>query len=364
MGIFDKLRNEFIDIIEWKDDSGDTLVWRFPRYQDEIKNGAKLTVRESQVAVFLNEGTIADVFGPGMHTLNTQNLPILSTLKGWKYGFNSPFKADVFFVSTRQFTDQKWGTKNPFTLNDDRFGFIELRAFGNYSYRVKDAGLFLKEIAGTNGRFTTEDINGQLRTLVVTKFSDLVGEGNIPVEKFAANLEELSEMGHDQLNNKFAPYGLEITSFLVENVSMPEELKKEIFEYSRLHKIDMSKLTQFKTAKAIEASANQEGGLMGAGMGAGMGMAMGNVMSGMMNQSNQSAQANTPPPLPNGAIWFTAINNQQAGPFDLGTLASMAIEGKISRETLVWKSGMASWTPASQVPDLVSIFSNVPPPLS
>src|SRR5690606_3341285 len=149
MGIFDKLRNEFIDIIEWKDDSGNTLVWRFPRYQDEIKNGAKLTVRESQVAVFLNEGKIADVFGPGMHTLNTQNLPILSTLKGWKYGFDSPFKADVFFVSTRQFTDQKWGTKNPFTLNDERFGFIELRAFGNYSFRVKDAGLFLQEIAGT-----------------------------------------------------------------------------------------------------------------------------------------------------------------------------------------------------------------------
>lgn len=366
MGIFDKLKNEFIDIIEWKDDSGDTLVWRFPRFQDEIKNGAKLTVRESQVAVFLNEGQIADVFGPGMHTLTTQNLPILSTLKGWKYGFNSPFKADVFFVSTRQFTDQKWGTKNPFTLDDNRFGFIELRAFGNYSFKIQDAGLFIKEIAGTSGRFTTEDINGQLRTLIITKFSDLVGEGNIPIEKFAANLEELSEFGHEKLNQKFASYGLEITSFLVENVSMPEELKKEIFEYSRLNKIDMAKLTQLKTAKAIEASANQEGGggLMGAGMGAGMGMAMGNMMSGMMNQTNQSTQSNTPPPLPNSSTWFAAINNQQSGPFDLGTLASMALEGKITRDTLVWKNGMASWTPASQVPDLVSIFSNVPPPLS
>ena len=260
MGLFDKIRNEFVDIIDWKDETGDTLVWRFPRYQDEIKYGARLTVRESQAAVFLNEGKIADVFGPGMYTLETQNMPILATLKGWKYGFNSPFKADVFFVSTRQFTDQKWGTKNPVTLSDERFGFIELRAFGNYSFRVSDAGLFLKEIAGTSGRFTTEDINGQLRTLVVTRFSDAIGEGNIPVEKFAANLDELSELGKEKLNERFTAYGLEITDFLVENVSMPEELKKEIFEYSRLQKIDMAKLTQFKAAKAIEALADNPGG--------------------------------------------------------------------------------------------------------
>lgn len=364
MGLFEKLRNEFIDIIDWKDDSGNTLVWRFPRYQDEIKQGAKLTVRESQMAVFLNEGKIADVFAPGMHTLTTQNLPILSTLKGWKYGFDSPFKADVFFVSTRQFVDQKWGTKNPITLNDERFGFIELRAFGNFSFRVNDAGLFLKEIAGTSGRYTTEELAGQLRTLVVAKFSDIVGEGNIPIENFAANLDELSDLGKIKLNEKFESYGLEITSFLLENVSMPDELKKEIFEYSRLHKIDMGKLTQFKTAKAIEASAENPGGLMGAGMGAGMGMAMGNLMGGMMNQNTQAGQANTPPPIPSSAIWFVAINNQQTGPFDITTLTTMANEGKITRDSLVWKSGMAAWTPANQLPDLVSIFSNVPPPLS
>ncbi|MGQ3014210.1 MAG: SPFH domain-containing protein [Flavobacteriales bacterium] len=365
MGLFDKIRNEFVDIIDWKDETGDTLVWRFPRYQDEIKYGAKLTVRESQAAVFLNEGKIADVFGPGMYTLETQNMPILATLKGWKYGFNSPFKADVFFVSTRQFTDQKWGTKNPVTLNDDRFGFIELRAFGNYSFRVSDAGLFLKEIAGTSGRFTTEEINGQLRTLVVTKFSDAIGEGNIPVEKFAANLEELSQLGKEKLNDRFTAYGLEITDFLVENVSMPEELKKEIFEYSRLNKIDMAKLTQMKTAKAIEASADNPGGLMGAGMGAGMGMAMGGMMSGMMQQNMQGQQnQQTPPPLPNQAIWFVAINGQQQGPFDNGVLTGMAAQGQITRESLVWKTGMGAWTPAGQLPELAAIFANVPPPLA
>lgn len=367
MGLFDKLRNEFVDIIDWKDDTGDTLVWRFPRYQDEIKYGAKLTVRESQAAVFLNEGKIADVFGPGMYTLDTQNMPLLATLKGWKYGFNSPFKADVFFVSTRQFPDQKWGTKNPVTLDDPRFGFIELRAFGNYSFRVSDAGLFLKEIAGTSGRFTTEDINGQLRTLVVNKFSDAIGEGNIPVEKFAANLEELSELGREKLNDGFSAYGLEITNFLVENVSMPEELKKEIFEYSRLNKIDMAKLTQMKAAKAIEASADNPGGIMGAGMGAGMGMAMGGMMSGMMQQNMQGQQSTggqTPPPLPNQPIWFVGINGQQQGPFDHGTLGAMAAQGQVTRETLVWKTGMSAWTAAGQIPELASIFANIPPPLA
>jgi membrane protease subunit (stomatin/prohibitin family) len=163
MGLFDKLKNEFIDIIEWQDSSADTIVWRFPRYQNEIKMGAKLTVRESQVAVFLNEGKIADVFQPGMYSLETQNMPLMSTLRGWKYGFNSPFKADIYFVSTRQFIDQKWGTKNPITLSDERFGMIELRAFGSFAFRVTDAGKFLKEVSGTDGDYTTEDVTGQLK---------------------------------------------------------------------------------------------------------------------------------------------------------------------------------------------------------
>lgn len=149
MGLFDKIRGEFVDIIDWVDNTNDTIIWKFPRYQDEIKNGAKLTVRETQMAVFMNEGQIADVFGPGMYTLTSQNLPVLTTLRGWKYGFDSPFKVDIFFVSTKQFIDQKWGTKNPITVSDQRFGFIELRAFGNFAYRVEDGGKFIKEIAGT-----------------------------------------------------------------------------------------------------------------------------------------------------------------------------------------------------------------------
>lgn len=363
MGLFDKIKNEFIDIIEWVDNSNNTIIWKFPRYQNEIKMGAKLTVRESQVAVFMNEGKIADVFQPGMYTLETQNMPIMSTLRGWKYGFNSPFKADIFFVSTKQFIDQKWGTKNPITLSDARFGFIELRSFGSFAFKVTDGGKFIKEIAGTNENFTTEEVADQLRSLIVTKFTDAVGEGNIPVEKFAANLEELSKLGHDKLNNDFAEYGLTITKFLVENVSMPEELKKEIFNYSRLNAIDMNKLAQFNTANAISDAAKNQG-IGGAGVGMGVGFGMGNMMNNMMNQSNMGMNnqgTNTPPPPP--IIQFhVVVNGAQAGPFNLQQLQAMAAAGQLTKTALVWKAGMANWAAAETQPELATIFNSVPPP--
>jgi membrane protease subunit (stomatin/prohibitin family) len=361
MGLFDKLKNEFIDIIEWVDSSNNTIVWKFPRYQNEIKMGAKLTVRESQVAVFMNEGKIADVFQPGMYTLETQNMPIMSTLRGWKYGFNSPFKADVFFVSTKQFIDQKWGTKNPITLSDPRFGFIEVRAFGNFAFRVNDGSKFIKEIAGTDTNFSTEEVTEQLRSLIVTKFTDAVGEGNIPIEKFAANMDELSKLGQTKLNEDFTEYGLTITKFLVENVSMPEELKKEIFNYSRLNAIDMQKLAQFNTANAIgDAAKNQGIGGMGVGMGVGMGM--GNMVTNMMgNSMNQNQQQNNvPPPL---TQFHVVVNGAQAGPFGLDQLKTMVISGQLTRTTQVWKAGMANWGAADQQAELAALFAAVPPPI-
>lgn len=362
MGLFDKIKNEFIDIIEWVDNSNDTIVWKFPRFQNEIKMGAKLTVRESQIAVFMNEGKIADVFQPGMYTLETQNMPILTTLKGWKYGFNSPFKADVFFVSTKQFIDQKWGTKNPITLSDPRFGFIELRAFGNFAFRVTDGGKFIKEIAGTNENFSTSDVTEQLRSMIVTKFTDAVGEGNIPVEKFAANMDELSKLGQTKLNEDFLEYGLTITKFLVENVSMPEELKKEIFNYSRLHAIDMQKLAQFNTANAIgDAAKNQ--GIGGAGVGMGVGFGMGNMVTNMMNQNNMNQQSGAVPPPPPIVTFHVVLNNAQAGPFSLEQLQTMIASGQITRQTMVWKAGMAAWGAAELQAELVNMFAAVPPPI-
>ncbi|MFN8236746.1 MAG: SPFH domain-containing protein [Chitinophagales bacterium] len=354
MGLWDKLKHEFIDIIEWTDDTQDTIVWKFPRYQNEIKNGAQLTVRESQVAVFLDEGKLADVYQPGRYELTTANTPILATLRGWKYGFNSPFKVDIYYVNTKQFTDQKWGTKNPITLNDPRFGMIEIRAFGNFSFRVTDAGKFMKEIVGTDGNFTTEGISNQLRTLVVTKLTDAIAESKLKIEEYASNLEELSKFGTEKLSDDFDAYGLKVTSLLVENISMPEEVKKEIFELSRLDKIDMQKLTQWKTAQGIEKAA-ESGGMAGAFVGVGMGNLINNAMTG----SQQTGA--TPPPV---MQIFVAVNGQQSGPFDVPQLTQLAQSGQLTKDSLVWKAGMAAWAAASTLPELAAILGAVPPPIA
>jgi len=232
MGLFDeikkKLSHEFIDIIEWLDNTNDTIVHRFERYQNEIKNGAKLIVREGQMAVFINEGQLADVFKPGTYTLNTQNLPILTTLKGWKYGFDSPFKAEVYFVNTRLFTDEKWGTKNAVILNDERFGLTEIRAFGTYSFKIQDPGKFIVDVVGTDGNFTNYEINEHLKSLIVTQFTDTVGEANLPIELYAKNAMELSETCQEVMQPEFGRVGILLEKFYIENVSMPLKMKEEL----------------------------------------------------------------------------------------------------------------------------------------
>ena len=376
MGIFDeikkKLSHEFIDIIEWLDNTNDTLVHRFERYQNEIKNNAQLIVREGQTAVFINEGQLADVFGPGTYTLNTQNLPILATLKGWKYGFNSPFKAEVYFVSTRLFTDEKWGTKNPIILNDDRFGFVEIRAFGTYAFKINDAGKFIKDVVGTDGTFTSFEINEHLKSLISTRFTDTIGEANLPIELYAANTNELSDTCQEVMNPEFNSVGISLEKFYIENVSMPEELKKEIFEYSRLNKLDLDKLTKFKAAKAIEAAAKNESGVAGAGMGMGMGFAMAQQMGGMFGgqqqtqgapQANPPAATNTPPPLPQQAAYFYAVNGQQLGPATVAELTRLYASKTITADSLVWKQGMPNWAALNTVAELQTILGSTPPPL-
>lgn len=362
MSIFDKLRNEFIDIIDHPDQDSNTLVWKFPRYQNEIKMNAKLTVRETQQAVFINEGVIADVFQPGMYTLQTQNMPVLSTLKGWKYGFDSPFKADVLFVSTRQFIDQKWGTKNAITLSDDRFGMIELRAFGSYAFKVTDAGKFIKEIAGIENEYTTEEITGQMKSIIATRFTTAAANG-IPIEKFASNLDSLSELIKEKLNADFDNYGLKITNFLVENVSMPDDLKKEIFEYSRLNKVDMGQLAQLKAAKSIEIAAGNEG-VAGMGVGLGTGVGVGNIMANAFSQAaSQQSPAQGPPPLAASVQYFTGIDGKQAGPYSAAEIQQMVQAGTIKRDTVMWKAGMAGWAAADTITEISALFGSVPPPL-
>ena len=374
MGLFDeikkKLSQEFIDIIEWLDNSNETIVHRFERYQNEIKNNAQLIVREGQVAVFINEGQLADVFKPGTYTLNTKNLPILTTLKGWKYGFNSPFKAEVYFVNTRLFTNEKWGTKNPFVLSDERFGLVEIRAFGTYTFRISDPGKFVVDVVGTDGNFTNFEVNEHLKSLIVTRFTDTVGEANLPIELYAANTSELSETCQEVMQPEFDRVGIALERFYIENVSMPEELKKEIFEYSRLDKLDMTKLAQFKAAKAMEAAAKNEGGTAGAGMGMGMGFVLAQQMGNMMSpQAPQQAfgantQQPTPPPMPSQSLYHYAVNGQQMGPVSIDRLKELFASRTINRDSLVWKQGMDHWAALKDVDELKSFLGgSTPPPL-
>ena len=235
MSLLDKLRGEFIDIIEWTEPSNnDILCYRFPRYQNEIKNGAKLTVREGQAAVFVSEGQIADVFTPGMYTLETKNLPILSTIKGWKYGFNSPFKAEVYFVSTRQWTDKKWGTQNPVMMRDPEFGPVRVRAFGSYAFRVGDPATFMRQLVATDPSFETYEIANQLRNVIVSRIVDAMGQSKMPILDLAGNYEKLSQLAKDKVAPEMAGMGLTITQFLVENISLPPEVEQMLDKRSSM----------------------------------------------------------------------------------------------------------------------------------
>jgi membrane protease subunit (stomatin/prohibitin family) len=354
MGLWDKIKGELIDIIQWLDDSPTTIVHRFERYNNQIKYGAQLTVREGQAAVFINQGKMADVFLPGMYTLETKNLPILSTLLGWKYGFNSPFVAEVYFVKTTRFTDQKWGTKEPLTIRDQDFGIVRLRAFGAYDFKVGDPAKFIKEVVGTDGSFTTDQIVNQIRNIMVTRVADAVAESKKPFLDMAANLNEFGDFITKQIRPELEAYGLELTKFLVENINVPEDVQKAIDQRSSMGAVgNLQAYTQFQAANSIPDAARNPGGLAGAGVGLGAGVMMG----------QQFAQAmSAPPPLP-AAGFFAAIGGKQQGPFDLGALQQQAAQGGLTRETLVWKQGMAQWTPAGQVAELSAVFAQMPPPL-
>lgn len=295
MGLMDRIMGQFIEVIEWVDDSPDTMVYRFPVYSKEIKMGAQLTVRETQAAVFLNEGQVADVYGPGRYQLSTQNMPIMTTLRSWKYGFNSPFKADVFFLNTRQFTDLKWGTPNPVMMRDREFGMLRLRAFGIYSMRVNDPRKFFAEICGTRGLFTTDEITEQLRKAIVSSFTDLLAESAIPALDLATKYDELSLGAKQKLAAEFATYGLEISKFYVENISLPEEVEKMLDKRTSMGIVgDMRTFTQFQAATAMEEAAKnpEGGGTAGAGVGLGAGLAMAQAMTQAF--AGQGAAAATP----------------------------------------------------------------------
>src|SRR6266849_5649605 len=288
MGILDRLSPsaQFIEVIEWLDDSSDTMLYRFPVRDQEIKNGAQLIVRESQAAVFVHEGQIADVFGPGRYSVDGGNTPVLSKLGAWKHGFNSPIKSEVYFVNTKQFTDLKWGTSNPVMMRDADFGMVRLRAFGIYSMRVADPRELIKQIAGTNARFVTEDIEGQLRRTLVSGFSDSLAESKIAALDLASNYNELGRFAREKLQNEFKSLGLELTKFTVENISLPEEVEAAMDKRTSMGVIgDVNRYTQFQAAEAMRDAAQNPSGGAGLGAGLGAGFAVGNMMAGAMGNA-------------------------------------------------------------------------------
>jgi membrane protease subunit (stomatin/prohibitin family) len=371
MGLWDFVKTELIDIIQWLDESGGQMVYRFDGHDNEIKNGAQLIVRPGQAAVFVNQGQIADVFGPGRHELRTENLPILSTLLGWKYGFNSPFKAEVFFVSTKQFTDQKWGTKAPVMMRDPEFGPVRIRAFGSYVFHVSEPARFIAQLVGAGGVFSTGDVSEQMRSLVTSRFIDALGEAHVPVLDLAARYEDFGVQIRGRIAPDFAQWGIELTQFVIENIGLPEEVEKALDTRSKMGVLgDLGRYQQFQAAESIPLAAQNPGGVAGAGMGMGMGWAMGQQMAQSMGQAfapqpGGAAQGGSaaPPPLPSQASYFVAVDGKQTGPHPIDEMRGQAAAGALTRDTLVWKQGMAAWTPAGQVDELASVFSAVPPPL-
>lgn len=294
MGILDRLSPsaQFIEVIEWLDQTSNTLVYRFPVKDQEIKNGAQLIVRESQAAVFVSEGQIADQFPPGRYTIDGGNTPILSKLGAWKYGFNSPFKAEVYFVNTKQFTDLKWGTPNPVMMRDTDFGMVRLRAFGIYSLRVGDPKAFIKDIAGTNAHFVTEDIEGQLKRTLVSGFSDALAESKIAALDLASNYDELSKFTREKLSEEFKTFGLELAKFVIENISLPQEVEAAMDKRTSMGVIgDVGRYAQFQAADAMRDAAQNPSGGAGTGAGLGAGFAIGNAMAGAMTDAMKQSKS-------------------------------------------------------------------------
>lgn len=377
MGIIDFLTGEFIDVIHWVDDSRDTMVWRFEREGHAIKYGAKLTVRGGQAAVFVHEGQIADVFGPGLYMLETNNLPILTTLQHWDHGFRSPFKSQVYFINTTRFTDQKWGTKNPVMTRDVEFGPVRLRAFGTYVMRVSEPARFMAEIVGTDGEFTADEISYQIRNVIVQEFSRVIASAKVPVLDMAANTADFGKLVARAIEPVVAGYGLSIPEFYIENISLPEAVEAVLDKRTSMGIVgDLGRYMQFNAAEGMAQPDGAAGAGLGAGIGAGLGAAMGMGMAGQVAGpwgapaagpaqagAPQSAAAMPPPPPPVvEKVWHLAVAGQATGPYGRGHLGRMVSDGSFTRATLVWAPGQDGWKPADEIVELAQLFTIAPPP--
>tara|TARA_B100001971_G_C18268000_1_gene596019 strand:+ start:16450 stop:17469 length:1020 start_codon:yes stop_codon:yes gene_type:complete len=293
LGLFDAFKKQFIDVIEWSEDQSGLIQYRFPVIDKEIQNGGQLTVREGQMALFVDEGKVADLFGPGLHHLTTNNLPILTNLNNWDKAFESPFKSDVYFFVTRDMVDQRWGTPNPITIRDKDFGHIRLRAHGTYTFKLEDPKLFFEKVSGTRGEYTIDEINNQLVSDILTGISSYLGQADVAFLDMAANQQKFSDSLKEVLSKDFSQYGLKLQDFNVQNLSLPEELQEYLDKKSQMNMVgNLNQYAQFESADSIKTAAANEGGAAGMGVGLGAGISMGqtmmNNMPGGNNNSNPS----------------------------------------------------------------------------
>jgi membrane protease subunit (stomatin/prohibitin family) len=364
MGLFSKIRGEFVDIIEWIDDTRRTLVWRFPRYHNQIKNGAQLIVRPGQLAVFVFEGKIADVFEPGTHVLETNSVPVLSTLQGWKHGFDSPFKCEVYFINTRVVTELKWGTPSPIMMRDSEFGPIRLRAFGTYTLRAADPKALMTELVGTDGVFETDELETLMRGVIASTVADVLGNSKVGILDLASNYDELGEQLRLAVCEKIDDeYGLEVPQLFLVNVSLPEEVEKVLDKRTSMNVVgDIGRYQQFQMAEAMTDAAGNPSGGAGEGMGLGMGFAMANQMAQGFGQPGAGGATAVPPPLPVQVQWYYAADGQSMGPMSQSQLEALIQAGQLQNSTMVWNAGMAGWQAAGELPQLAGAFAPPPPP--
>lgn len=365
MGLWDIITGQFIDVIQWTSDAQDVMVERFDREDNEIKYGAMLTVRESQLAVFVNEGKIADVFPPGLYKLETENLPILTTLQSWSYGFESPFKAEVYFISTKKFIDLKWGTKNPIMLRDKEFGAVRLRAFGTYEIKISDCETFLREVAGTDDYFTTDEITDQLRNIIVSRFANIIAEAEITALDLAASYDDLGDFLKKHISDEFASYGLELSKLLVENISFPDKVSEALDKRTSMGIVgDLSRYTQYQAADAIVKAAENPGGDASGAIVMGMGFAMANKLGKTLDPSSSAAPENpnnAPPPVPSSHQYYLVVEGKRAGPYDYEELKQQAENGSFTAHSLAWRAGLKKWRKVSIFPELDAIINHIPP---
>jgi membrane protease subunit (stomatin/prohibitin family) len=369
MSIFDRIKGhvsaQFLDVISWTTDATDVVAWRFPVFNKAIQDGGQLVVREGQVAVFVQEGTLSDVFGPGTYEISTNTPAIMGFLDAIAYNFNYPYKGDIYFFSTKKFAANGWGTKNPIIYNAEGFGALEVRAFGHYDFKLTDPAVFLREVVSTSGEVRLGELVTKLRSKLASAFGDMLNESGLPLVKLYGHLDELSEAMMASRADAFsADFGLSLTDFIVESISLPDEVQKSFREAQSMRMVGAGDYTQFQAAKAIRGSASGGGG-GNSMMDAGVGMAMGQMLAGQMagtaaSPAGSSVSAASPPPPPSEKTFhYNGVGGE--GQFTAQHIATLIVANRGGAHN-IWSAGWSGWKPWAEVSEVAAMVPPPPPP--